>query len=190
MARLIYSMMVSLDGFIETPDHSLDWVLIDEELHSFINAQQAANGAYLYGRRMYENMTAYWPTPQALDPANPAFVLEFARIWQAMPKVVFSNTLQKVGWDFRLVRGDAAEEVARLKAQPGKDLAAGGAGLGAALARRDLVDIYELFVQPVILGSGTPYLPALDRRLDLQLIATHRFQSGVVQLRYERRKGS
>jgi dihydrofolate reductase len=190
MARVIYSLSVSLDGFIETPEHSLDWVLMDEELHSFVNTQQAATGAYLEGRRMYETMTAFWPTPQASDPGNPAYILEFTRIWQAMPKVVFSNTLDQAGWGYRLVRGDAAEEVARLKALPGKDLAVGGAGLAASLIRRDLIDIYELFVQPVILGSGTPYLPALDRLLDLQLVISHRFQSGVVQLRYERRKGS
>jgi dihydrofolate reductase len=190
MAKVIYSLSVSLDGFIETRDRSLDWVLVDEEWHQFINDQQAANGAYLYGRRMYENMTAFWPTPEASDPANPAFVREFARIWADMPKIVFSNTLQQAGWGFKLVHGDAADEVARLKAQPGKDLAIGGAGLAASLARRDLIDIYELFVQPVILGSGTPYLPPLDSRIDLQLIETHRFQSGVVQLRYERRKGS
>jgi dihydrofolate reductase len=190
MATVIYSMGVSLDGFIETLDHSLDWHIVDEELHSFVNRQQAANGAYLFGRRLYENMTAYWNTPQATDPANPAYVLEFARIWQAIPKVVFSNTLQEAGWGFRLVHGDAADEVARLKAQPGNTLAVGGAGLAASLVRRDLIDVYELFVQPVILGSGTPYLPPLDRRLDLHLTETHRFQSGVVQLRYERRKGS
>ena len=188
MAKVIYSFSVSLDGFIETPDASLDWVIIDEEWLSFINSRQTDIGAYLYGRRLYENMTAHWPTPQANDPANPPEVLEWARIWKAMPKVVFSNTLKSVEWNSRIVRGDAAEEVARLKAKPGKYLAVGGANLAASLIRHDLIDTYELFVQPTILGRGTPYFPHLDQRFDLQLVETRRFGSGIIQLRYERKR--
>lgn len=188
MAKVIYSFGVSLDGFVEASDRSLDWTVADEETLRLVNSRHADVGAFLYGRRLYENMATYWPTPQANDPANPPYFLEWARIWRAMPKVVFSNTLQSVEWNSRLVRGDAAEEVARLKARPGKDLSVGGATLAASLIKRDLIDVYELRIHPVILGGGTPYLPRLDRRLDLELTETQRLQSGVVRMRYERRR--
>jgi dihydrofolate reductase len=189
MRKLIYSMMVSLDGYVERTDHSLDWVIIDEELHQYVNDQQADIGGWLYGRGMYETMAAYWPTSQAEDPANPGYVIEFARIWKRMPKVVFSQTLGTVNWNSRLFRGDAAEEVVRLKAQDGLDLSVGGAHLAGALIQRSLVDVFELIVQPVALGSGTPYFPRLERSIDLELVRMYSFQSGVILLRYER-KGS
>jgi dihydrofolate reductase len=188
MRKLIYAMMVSLDGFIEGPNRNLDWHIIDEELHQYINDQQVEVGAYLYGRRMYETMASYWPTAEAEDPTNPGYVLEFARIWKAMPKIVFSKKLDKVAWNSRLVREDAAGEVLKLKAQPGKDLSIGGANLAASLIKLDLIDEYQLFVQPVILGSGTPFFPPLEKRIDLKLVETHRFDSGVVLLRYQRTK--
>ncbi len=187
MRKLIYSMMVSLDGYVERSDHSLDWVIIDEELHQYVNDQQAGIGAWLYGRGMYETMSAFWPTPEAENPANPGYILEFAGIWKRMPKVVFSQTLESAGWNSRLVRGDAAEEAQKLKAEDGKDISVGGAHLAAALIRRDLIDVFELMVQPVILGSGTPYFPSLERSLDLKLVGNHFFKSGVVLLRYERK---
>lgn len=188
MRKLIYAMMVSLDGFIEGPNRNLDWHIIDEELHQYINDQQVEVGAFLYGRRMYETMASYWPTAEAEDPTNPGYVLEFARIWKAMPKIVFSKKLDKVAWNSRLVREDAAGEVLKLKAQPGKDLSIGGANLAASLIKLDLIDEYQLFVQPVILGSGTPFFPPLEKRIDLKLVETHRFDSGVVLLRYQRTK--
>jgi dihydrofolate reductase len=185
MRKVIYSMMVSLDGFIEGPNRELDWHIIDEELHTYINDQQSATGAYLYGRRMYENMTAYWPTADT-DPSNPAYVLEFARIWKNMPKIVFSKTLERVEGNARLVREDAAEEVGKLKEEPGKDLSVGGAGLASTLVQHDLIDEYQLFVQPVILGRGTPFFPMLDRPIELRLVETRTFGSGVIYLRYRR----
>jgi len=185
MPKLIYSMMVSLDGFIEDSHHRLDWVIVDRELHQYINDQQAAIGASLYGRRMYENMSAYWPTADT-DPTIPDYVLEWAHIWKPMPKIVFSRTLEKVEWNSRLVRENAAEEVKKLKAQPGKDLSVGGATLAATFVRLGLVDEYQLFVQPVVLGGGTPFFPALDSQLNLKLVETHTFGSGVVFLRYQR----
>lgn len=186
MAKVIYSFSVSLDGFFEAVNRSLEWVIADEEYLTFVIAQQETIGAHLYGTRLYENMAAYWPTPQATDPTNPPYVLEWARIWRAMPKVVFSNTLQTVEWNSRLFSGDAIEEVSRMKELPGKDLAVGGATLAASLIQHDLVDVYEVFVQPVILGAGTPYLPTLEHRLDLEVVETHKFSSGVIQIRYER----
>jgi dihydrofolate reductase len=177
--------MVSLDGFIAGPQQEIDWVIIDEEVHRFANAQQAEFGAHLYGRRMYEVMQAFWPTADA-DPANPDYIIEYARIWKAMPKVVFSRTLEKVEGNARLVKTNIAEEVVRLKAQPGKDLALAGAGLAATLIPLGLVDEYELFVNPVVLGSGTPFFPVLEHRIDLSLVRTHPFGNGVVLLRYQR----
>jgi dihydrofolate reductase len=113
--------------------------------------------------------------------------LEFARIWKDMPKIVFSKTLERVEGNARLVRDHAAEEVARLKAEPGKDLAVGGAGLAATFVKRDLIDEYRLFVNPVVLGGGTPYFPALDERINLELVETRTFGSRVVYLRYRAR---
>jgi dihydrofolate reductase len=117
MGKLIYSMSVSLDGFVETPSRSLDWVQVDEELHSLFNDEARAMSAFLYGRRMYQLMVDYWPTAESDPSATPA-MLEFARICKDKPKIVFSRTLDRVDWNSRLVR-DAAEEVRRLKAQPG-----------------------------------------------------------------------
>jgi dihydrofolate reductase len=189
MAKLIYEMMVSLDGFISTPDGGLDWVVIDEELHTFVNNQQSEIGAELYGRRMYELMAEYWPTGDA-DPSAPAYEAEFARIWRDMPKVVFSKTLERVDWNSRLDKGDAVEEVKKLKEQPGKDLAVSGAEIAGSLIREGLVDEIRLFVNPVVLGAGKPMFPALDSELKLRLLEIRRFGSGVVYLRYERDGGA
>ena len=184
MGRLVYSMSVSLDGFVETPSRSLDWVLVDEELHSFFNDEARAMSAFLYGRRLYELMAAYWPTAGTDPSATPA-MLEFAGIWKDKPKIVFSRTLTSVEWNSRLVREHAEHEVARLKAQPGFDMDVGGPTTASALIRAGLIDEYRLFVHPVILGAGTPFFPALERRIGLNLLDTRTFASGVVYLRYE-----
>ncbi len=186
MRKVIYLMVVSLDGFVEGPHRDIDWPIIDEELHTFVNDQQRAIDTYLYGRRMYQLMARDWPSVET-DPSMPGYTVEFARIWKAMPKVVFSKTLERVEWNSRLVRGDdIAAEVARLKAQPGQDIAVGGATLASTFIRLGLVDEYRLFVHPVIVGGGTPYFPALDAPLTLKLVETRTFGSGVVYLRYER----
>ena len=183
MGNLIYSLQVSLDGFIEDSHHSLEWVIIERELHQFINDQQAGIGAHLYGRRMYEIMSAYWPTADQ-DPNATDFTLEWQQIWMAVPKIVFSKTLNKVEWNSRLVKDGAVEEVRRLKAQTGKNLSVGGASLAGTLMKQGLIDEIQLFVMPVILGSGTPFFPALDHKLDLRLVETRTFGSGAVFLRY------
>jgi dihydrofolate reductase len=182
--KLIYSMGVSLDGFIAGPEGEIDWSAPDEELHRFHNQQAREVGAHLYGRRLYEVMTP-WETADQNSSA-PEHVLEFARIWKNTPKVVFSKTLEKVEGNATLVKGDAAEEVARLKDQPGKDLAVGGAGLASTFIKLDLIDEYRLFVSPVVLGGGTPYFPAVDDRFNLQLAETRTFGSRVVYVRYHR----
>jgi len=134
---------------------------------------------------MYETMAAYWPTAQAAT-ANEAYIREYARIWKEKPKVVFSKTLDTVAWNSRLVRESAAETVLKLKAQSGENLSIGGANLAATFVKLDLIDEYQLFVQPVVLGSGAPFFPALDKKIDLKLMDTHRFGSGVVLLRYHK----
>jgi dihydrofolate reductase len=184
MRKLIYSMGVSLDGFIAGPDGEIDWSAPDEELHRFHNQQTRELGAHLCGRRLYEVMR-YWETINERS-SIPEHELEFARIWKGLPKIVFSKTLEKVQGNARLVRDSVAEEVARLKEQPGKDLAVGGAGLAATLIKLGLIDEYRLFVSPVVLGGGTPYFPALDEKINLELVATQTFGSRVVYVRYRR----
>jgi dihydrofolate reductase len=184
MRKLIYSMGVSLDGFIAGPDGEIDWSPPDEELHRFHNEQTREMGAHLCGRRLYEVMT-YWETADE-NPSAPDYELEFARIWKDLPKIVFSKTLEKVEGNARLVSDGLPEEVAKLKEQPGKDLAVGGAGLASTLIKLGLVDEYRLFVSPVVLGGGTPYFPALDARIDLELVETRTFGSRVVYVRYRR----
>jgi len=182
MRKLIYSMGVSLDGFIAGPDVEIDWSAPDEELHRFHNQQARETGAHLYGRRLYDVMR-YWETADE-QPSAPEHVLEFARIWKDTPKVVFSKTLEEVEDNARLVTDGAVEEVTRLKEQPGKDLAVGGAGLASTFMKLGLIDEYRLFVSPVVLGRGTPYFPALNERINLELVETMTFGSRVVYLRY------
>jgi dihydrofolate reductase len=184
MRKLIYSMGVSLDGFIAGPDGEIDWSAPDEELHRFHNQQVRELGAHLCGRRLYEVM-AYWETADE-NPSAPEHELEFARIWNELPKIVFSKTLEKVEGNARLVSNGVVEEVTKLKEQPGKDLAVGGAGLASTLIEGDLVDDFRLFISPVLLGGGTPYFPALHERLNLELVATQTFGSRVVYVRYRR----
>jgi dihydrofolate reductase len=184
MRKLIYSMGVSLDGFIAGPNGEIDWSAPDEELHRFHNRQARETGPHLYGRRLYEEMR-YWESAED-NPAAPEHVLEFARIWKDTPKIVFSRTLDAVEGNARLVKGDAAEEVARLKQEPGNDLAVGGAGLASTFIKLGLVDEYRLFVSPVVLGGGTPYFPALDERINLELVEARTFGSRVVYVRYQR----
>jgi dihydrofolate reductase len=185
--KLIYSMGVSLDGFIAGPNGEIDWSAPDEERHRFHNQQTRELGAHLLGRRLYEEMS-YWETADQ-QPSLSEHELEFARIWKEMPKLVFSKTLEKVEGNARLVREGVVEEVARLKEQAGKDLAVGGAGLASTCIRLGLVDEYRLFVSPVVLGAGTPYFPALDERINLELVESRTFGSRVVYVRYRRAEG-
>ena len=184
MGKVIYSMMVSLDGFIARPDGALDWILIDEELHTFANNQAREQGAFLYGRRLYETMAAYWPTAD-MNPSTPAVEVEFARIWRDKPKLVFSRTLDKVEWNSQLVRENIPDEINRLKAQSDKDLGLGGADIASTFMRLGLIDEYQPLVQPVILGSGTPFFPTMNDTIKLRLVETRTFHSGVIFLRYQ-----
>jgi len=185
MRKVIYSMMVSLDGFVEGPNQELDWSAPDQELHEFANDEAREAGAFLYGRRLYELMAEYWPTADE-NPSAPAYEAEFARIWRDKPKIVVSKTLDDVEWNSTLIRDNVAEEVTKLKQQPGGDLALGGANLASSLMELGLIDEYRLLVHPIVLGSGAPFFPPLDSPIDLSLVETRTFGSGVVYLRYQR----
>jgi dihydrofolate reductase len=182
---LIYSMSMSLDGFIAGPGGDIGFTAPDEELFRFHVEQTRLIGVELMGRRLYEAMLVWEDAETAPSGAD---ALEFARIWNAIPKVVFSTTLQQVEGNARLASDDIADEVARLRDQPGEGVVSvGGAGLAAHLIKLDLIDEYRLFVLPVVLGGGTPYFPPVDRTIGLELLETRTFSSRVVYLRYRRR---
>jgi dihydrofolate reductase len=184
MRKLLYSMTMSLDGYIAGPGGNIDWSAPDEELHRFHNDQVRELGVHLLGRRLYETMV-YWETADQ-DPSASEVTLDFARIWQALPKVVFSKTLDRVEGNTRLASVGVVDEVARLKEEPGGDLAVGGAGLASQLIERNLIDDYHVFVSPILLGAGTPYFPAMERRIELELVETRTFSGRVEYLHYVR----
>jgi dihydrofolate reductase len=185
MGKVILGMMVSLDGYVEDTRQGLEWVLIDEELHTFVNERERQIGTFVYGRRMYEIMAAYWPTA-VNNPSLPAFAAEYAKIWVSKPKIVFSTSLERVEGKARLLRGGLIQEVERLKAQTGVDISLGGVTLAEPVVRQGLVDQYELYVNPVVLGGGKRLFPALEEKIDLKLVETRTFQSGVIFLCYQR----
>jgi dihydrofolate reductase len=178
VGKLIYLMNVSLDGFVETTDHSLDWTIVDDELHTWFNDQTRAVEATLYGRRMYELMAAYWPTGED-DPSATDAMREYARIWNPMPKIVFSSSLEHVEHNARLVHGDVGTVLESLRHELDGDLDVSGPNLAGQFVRRGLVDKYQLVVHPVVLGAGTPFWPEIDAPLRLRLVESHAFTSGV-----------
>jgi dihydrofolate reductase len=183
--KIVVMMSVSVDGFIEGPDRELDWHLVDDELHRHFNEQLGAMGAFLNGRVTYELMAAFWPTADT-DPASTGPMVEFARIWRDMPKLVFSRTLERADWNATVVHEVVPDQIRRLKAEPGGDLALGGADLAAAFRRQDLIDEYRLYVHPVLIGRGKPLFQPSDARTGLRLAQTRPFGNGVVLLRYTR----
>ena len=179
MRNVIFSMSMSLDGYIKGPDGGFEWSAPDDELHRFHNDRVREQSAQLLGRRLYETMV-YWERP---DENWDATAREFAGIWQSLPKIVFSSTLDAVeGGSARLATGDPAEELAGLEGNIG----VGGAGLAATLIERGLVDEFHVFVCPVIVGGGTPFFSAGAPRMDLELVETRTFGGGVTHSRYRR----
>jgi dihydrofolate reductase len=183
MRGVIWMMSVSLDGYFEGPNHELEWQSVDDELHRHFNEQLSAVGAFLDGRVTYELMAGFWPTADA-DPASTGPMVEFARIWRDMPKIVYSRTLERADWNTTVVRDVVAEEVMELKAQPGGDLVLGGADIAATFMRLDLIDEYRLYVHPVVLGRGKPAFQPSDSMVPVRLVETRSFGNGVVLLRY------
>ena len=182
MARLIYSAIMSLDGYTADADGRFEWATPDEEVHAFVNELERPVGTYLYGRRMYETMR-YWETAHTLAGQSPAS-LDFARIWQAADKIVYSTTLQSADTArTRVERDFDPDQVRKLKEAASRDLTVGGPHLAAQAIAAGLVDEYQLFVVPAVVGGGTRALPG-QVRLDLALAQEHRFGSGTVYLRY------
>ena len=185
MAELIYTTIMSLDGYIADEHGNFDWAAPDEEVHRFVNDLERPVGTYLYGRRMYEVMSA-WETMDSA-PDQPQVILDFAGIWQAADKVVYSRTLDTVSTArTRIERQFDPEAVRRLKASTGPDLAVGGPHLAAQAIEAGLVDEYHLVLTPTVVGGGNQALPD-HVRLDLDLQDERRFTSGVVFLRYRQR---
>jgi dihydrofolate reductase len=184
VGKLMYSMSVSADGFIAGPDGDFSWTVPSEELFRFHTDRIRPLGAHLCGRRLYETML-YWETADQ-DSALGRDEREFAEIWQGLPKVVFSRTLETVEGNARLARDSVPEEVRRLKEEVDGDLEVGGAALAADCIELDLVDEYHLFVYPVIVGGGKPFFPPTQASLELELVETRSFASRVAYLRYQR----
>ena len=178
-------MSVSLDGYIEGPNRDISWHMVDDELHRYFNEQLSGMGAFLSGRVTYELMAAFWPTADT-DPASTEPMIEFARIWRDMPKIVYSKTLRQAGWNTTIVRDVVPEEVAKLKAAPGGDLALGGADLAASFMRLGLIDEYRIYVHPIVIGAGKPLFPQSGPRVNLQLLETRAFGNGVLLLHYRK----
>jgi len=185
VAELIYSAITSLDGYVADEEGTFDWATPDDEVHAFVNEMERPIGTYLYGRRMYEVM-AYWETAHTV-PDQPPEILDYAQIWQAADKVVYSTTLEETSSArTRIEREFDPDAVQRMKAGAERDLSIGGPTLAARAIAAGLVDELHLFVAPVVVGGGTRALPD-GVRWDLDLADERRFRNGVVYLRYRTR---
>jgi dihydrofolate reductase len=185
MAKLIYSAIMSLDGYVADEDGNFDWAAPDEEVHTFVNDLERPVGTYLYGRRMYETMV-YWESAHTLADQPPC-MQDFTAIWQAADKIVYSRTLGTVSSArTRIERDFDSEAVRRMKAAARRDITVGGPNLAAQAIKAGLVDECHLFVAPIVVGGGRPSLPDNDR-LTLELLDERHFANGVVHLHYRTR---
>jgi dihydrofolate reductase len=185
MAMLIYSAIASLDGYVADVEDNFDWAVPDEEVHAFINDLERPVGTHLYGRRMYETMVG-WETDPTLADRSP-LMRDFAEIWQAADKIVYSRTLERVTIArTRIERDFDPEAVRQMKAAAGHDLMVGGPDLAAQAIEAGLVDEWHLFVAPIVVGGGKQFLPN-NVRLKLELLDERRFGNGMVHLRYRTR---
>ncbi len=182
MRKLFAFNMVTLDGFFEGPNRDISWHNVDDEFNQFAIEQTSTVGAILFGRMTYELMASYWPTPaaQSDDPI-------VANLMNTLPKVVFSRTLQKAEWNnTRLIKDNVAEEILKMKQEPGNDLAVfGSADLLSTLLRLDLIDEHRVMINPVLIGSGTPLFKNIGQRVNLKRVKTRTFKSGNVLLYYQ-----
>jgi dihydrofolate reductase len=186
VAKLIYSAIASLDGYVADEEGNFDWAAPDEEVYAFVNDLERRVGTYLYGRRMYEVMR-YWDTAQASADRHPV-EMDYARIWRSADKVVYSETLETASSaKTRIERDFDPEVVRRLKAAAGSDMSIGGPDLAAQALKAGLVDECHLFVAPVVVGGGKRSLPR-NVRLELELLDERRFGSGMVYLYYRTRR--
>lgn len=185
MRKIVLMMSASLDGYIEGPNHEIDWHVVDNELHTHFNNVLREMGAFLSGRVTYQLMADFWPTADR-DPASTGPMADFALIWRNMPKIVFSRTLKRAEWHTTIVRDVVVEDIQALKAQEGGDLVLGGADLAAEFMRHDLIDEYRVYIHPVILGRGKPLFAESDILRRLRRVDNLSFSNGVVLLHYER----
>ncbi|MFI6472888.1 dihydrofolate reductase family protein [Streptomyces sp. NPDC050516] len=186
MRKIILPMSVSLDGFFAGSEGEIDWHMVDDELHGYVNEQLRPMGAFISGRVTHELMAEYWPTADT-DPSASPPVVEFAGIWREMPKIVYSRTLQKADWNTTVKHEVVPAEIEELKARPGGDLVIGGANLAATFRRHDLIDEYRLYVHPVLLGTGKRlFSTSYADTHKLRLVETRAFGNGVVLLHHER----
>ena len=184
MAKVIYSLGVSLDGFVEDEGGGFEWSAPREDVHRIANEHVREASALLFGRRMFEELDAYW-TDAATRDDHDEVSAEFARIYVETPRIVFSDSLETVPDGVRLVRSaDARAEVERLKQEPGGHLEIGGPALAASMV--DLIDEFRMWLCPVVLGGGKPYWPVPPEQLDLRLAENRTCDGGVLYLRYER----
>jgi dihydrofolate reductase len=182
LAKLIYSALMSLDGYVADKDGNFDWAAPDEEVHSFVNDLERTIGTHLYGRRMYEVM-AFWETAHTLLDEPPQ-IKDYAEIWQAADKVVYSRSLEAVTTArTRLEREFDPQAVREMKAKATRDISVGGPHLAAEAIKAGLVDEYHLFLTPVLVGDGNQALPA-NVRIKLELVDEHRFGNGTMHLHY------
>jgi dihydrofolate reductase len=184
MGKLIYGMNVSVDGYVADAKDDIGWSEPSEELHQFWNDRERNTALALYGRRLYDLMAAFWPTADQ-DPDADPITVDFARVWRALPKVVFSRTLESVDWNSRLERGDPVEVATRLKAETDGVLEVAGPTLAAPIVQAGLVDEFLVVVTPAAVGGGKPFFPALPSWIKLRLAETRTFDNGAVLLRYE-----
>lgn len=176
--KLIYCMNVSLDGFVATEEGGLEWTSVDDEVHQWFNDHHRTLDASLYGRRLYELMAGHWPTAED-DHATTDVMRDYARIWMATPRFVFSTTLTSVEHNSRLVSGDVGEALQAVRREFSGDLEVAGPTLAGQFVQRGLVDEYILAVHPVVLGAGLPFWPPLDAPLRLRQTERSTFASGV-----------
>ncbi|AWT47200.1 MULTISPECIES: dihydrofolate reductase family protein [Streptomyces] len=183
MRSVTYSMSMSLDGYIVGPDGGFNWTAPDPDVFRFWIDEIRQVGVHLMGRRLYETML-YWESAEqeaSFDEAE----REWAALWRPLPKVVFSGTLSSVQGQARLASGSVAQEIERLRAEPGEgEIAIGGATLAAEAADSGLIDEYRIMVYPVLVGGGIPFFPRHERHVDLELVETRTFNSKIVHLRY------
>lgn len=184
MRKIILSMPISLDGYIEGPHHELDWVIADDDLHDFYSDLLEQTDLIMYGRVTYELMVRYWPMAPS-DPSLPKGMLRYANTINPMKKIVFSSTLKNAEWNTQIIHTLIPEKISKLKAQPGGNIALGG---GAAIAQEfiqnGLVDEFQLLVQPVIIGEGKPLFKGIRDLLKLDFLWSRSFNSGTIALCY------
>jgi dihydrofolate reductase len=186
MRKLSLWMQVSLDGFAQGPAGEFDWPVVDDELKEYFVDLAGEFDTFLFGRKVYELMAEYWPTADTQS-WSADYERRYAPIWRDTSKIVFSKTLERAGWNTEVVGENIAEQITKLKEEPGKGLVLfGGADMAATFIRLGLIDEYRLFVHPVVLGGGTPLFPAFDDRVSLRLAQTRTFDSAVVHVHYQR----